>query len=209
MHTEIPPQQWQGNTDAPLWVLLTNPGYDSEDSRFYKLAENREAPLAQLQFQCLKGKHWHYVLNDEHQKWIKEDGSERSYSWTWFYNRFVNPVKNALKYKKEKEAFDWLDKNVFLLQTYGYASVESTDKDFPLRFHSQSRFIRKLLHWGVDNKKCMYIVRSEVLWRYWLDEENELSTQMLKDKQLIINNFPRNSYLPQNIILRIDKYKSF
>ena len=142
-------------------------------------------------------------MNDEHRNWNGNDGrNDGSYSWIWFRDRFVEPVKKVLGIGNEK-AFEWLDKNVFLLQTHGYASEESID-DIYLYFHSQARFIRKLLQWGVENKKIMYIVRKEVLWRYWLDDTKDISKQMIEDKQIKVNENPRNSNLPLDIIQRID-----
>ena len=203
LHLEIPPQPWQGNPDAKMWILLTNPGYNPLDSQFYSTSAHREATLSQLQFKC-SGEHWHYVVNPEYRKWKSEDDKD-NYSWTWFRDRFVKQVKKVLRIRDDEKAFQFLDENIFLLQSFGYASEGSQGDLFPLRFHSQARFIRKLLKWGVDNGKSMYIMRSDAIWQYWLDDEKDICAQLEKDNRLFINPSPRISHLPEYIIKHINK----
>ena len=69
-HTDLPPQPFQGNPEAPIWILMLNPGYSEKtdqypvsDADYYKKHDDRrKAMLAQLTFSPPKEKnHWHYA----------------------------------------------------------------------------------------------------------------------------------------------------
>ena len=88
-HTDLPPQPFQGNPDAPIWILALNPGYSEKTDKdpvpdvwYYKNhEERRKAMLNQLKFKK-SGKHWHYVLDNE-------DGN---YSKEWFKKHFFKDM---------------------------------------------------------------------------------------------------------------------
>ena len=154
LHTELPPQPFQGNPDAPIWILALNPGYSEKTDKYpvpdvwyYKNhEERRKAMLNQLKFKK-SGKHWHYVLDNE-------DGN---YSKEWFKKHF---------FKDMGIDENNVDKNIFILQALGYAS-ESFNGDLNkiTEAFPHMRFAQKLARWGLRHGKKIVIARSNEYWQ--------------------------------------------
>lgn len=147
--TALPPQPFQGNPAAPIWILMLNPCYSTDDKEYYeKNAERRQAILGQLKFRK-RAKHFHYVL----------DNAEDNFSRQWFENRF-------LKNKDMGLTADNVDKKIFILQACGYASekfngdLKNMVKDFP-----HLEYAHKLARWGLRNGKTIVIARSRKYWQ--------------------------------------------
>lgn len=151
-HTDLPPQPFQGNPEAPIWILMLNPCYSKDDKEYYeKETERKEAMLNQLSFTPPKEEnHWHYVL----------DNSEKNFSRKWFDERFI-------KNKDMGITADNVDDKIFILQACGYAS-EKFDSDLNKMTKSfpHMRFAQELARWGLRHGKTILIARSR---KYWLE----------------------------------------
>ena len=161
-HTDLPPQPFQGNPDAPIWILALNPGYSEKtdkypvpDAEYYKNHdERRKAMLDQLKFQK-SGDHWHYVLDNE-------DGN---YSKEWFKEHFIKKKDMGLDENN-------VDENIFILQAFGYASekfngnLNKMVESFP-----HMNFAQELARWGLKNGKKIVIARCKDYWLNVLETE--------------------------------------
>ena len=161
-HTDLPPQPFQGNPEAPIWILMLNPGYSEKtdqypvsDADYYKKHDDRrKAMLAQLTFSPPKEKnHWHYVLDNE----------DRNYSKNWFKEHF---------FKDMGIDENNVDKNIFILQACGYASekfngnLNKMTKSFP-----HMEYAQELARWGLKNGKKIVIARCKDYWLNVLEAE--------------------------------------
>ena len=191
LHTELPPQPFQGNPDAPIWFLALNPGYSKQtdkypesDADYYKNhKDRREAMLAQLTFSPPKEKnHWHYVLDNE-------DGN---YSKKWFMDHFIKNRDMGLDVGN-------IDKNIFILQAFGYASdtfngnLNKMVKSFPHMVYAQN-----LARWGLAHDRKIVIARCK---DYWLDILRKSEYFSEKKENIYFLSSPQNiSFSAGNII---------
>jgi hypothetical protein len=161
-HTDLPPQPFQGNPEAPIWFLALNPGYSEEtakypvnDVAYYRShSDRRRAMLGQLKFKK-KGKHRHYILDNE----------DVNYSKDWFKEHFFKDM--GLDEKN-------VDDKIFILQAFGYASekfngnLNTMVKSFPHMVYAQ-----KLARWGLNHGKIIVIARSCTYWQNVLEIEKK------------------------------------
>ena len=162
-HTDLPPQPFQGNPEAPIWILMLNPGYSEKtdqypvsDADYYKKHDTRrEAMLNQLTFASpAQTNHWHYVL----------DNSENNFSRKWFEDHFFN--------KDMGITADNVDNKIFILQACGYASekfngnLNTMVKSFP-----HMKFAQELARCGLKNGKKIVIARCKDYWLNVLEAE--------------------------------------
>lgn len=155
-HTDLPPQPFQGNPEAPIWILMLNPCYSKDDKEYYeKETERKEAMLNQLSFTPPKEEnHWHYVL----------DNSENNFSRKWFEDHFFNKGLGITA--------DNVDNKIFILQAVGYASekfngnLNKMVESFP-----HMKFAQKLARWGLNHGKIIVIARCKDYWLNVLEAE--------------------------------------
>ena len=155
LHTDLPPQPFQGNPKAPVWILLLNPGYNKDDKIYYSENKDRRAAiLAQLKFKKIAEKHWHYVLDNE----------ENNPSRQWFEKHCLNEGMGITA--------DNADDKIFILQALGYAS-EKLDGNLSKMANSfpHMLFAQKLARWGLKNGKKIVIARCKYYWLDVLDAE--------------------------------------
>lgn len=191
IHTELPPQPFQGNPEAPIWVLSLNPGYSEKtdkypvpDVEYYKNHEERKkAMLLQLTFsQPAENNHWHYVLDNE-------DGN---YSKKWFMDHFIKNRDMGLDIGN-------IDKNIFILQAFGYASdtfngnLNKMVKSFPHMVYAQN-----LARWGLAHDRKIVIARCK---DYWLDILRKSEYFSEKKENIYFLSSPQNiSFSAENIV---------
>ena len=215
----IPPQPFQGDPDADIWVLLTNPGYTSGvgngiygDNIAYRdsmgvreIDDKRELRLkacrAQLKFDPA-GKYHNYVLNDEF---------KGTYSGTkWFLERFVGKTK-LLCSEADKKLFEsvantdqfpeeyWrkIDRRFFLLQIHGYASKGYEAPDY----FPHMEYNKALLRWGIGAGKVIVIARGI---RYW---QKVIESMEHDDAKIFVMLNNRNSSFSGNNLVRYAEWK--
>ena len=216
----LPPQPFQGNPDADIWMLLANPGYAEGISKglygndiayldnnigVREIDDNRELRLkackAQLRFEK-SGKYHNYVLNDEF---------KGGYSGTkWFLERFVGDTK-LLCGEADKKLFEsvsnkeqlpeeyWhkIDRRFFLLQIHGYAS-KSFDESacFP-----HMEYNKALLRWGIEAGKVIVIARCSSYWQKVIESMDHDDAKIF----VMLNN--RNSHFTRNNLVRYAEWK--
>lgn len=195
-HTDLPPQPFQGNPEAPIWILMLNPGYSEKtdqypvsDADYYKKHDDRrKAMLAQLTFSPPKEKnHWHYVLDNE----------DRNYSKNWFKEHF---------FKDMGIDENNVDKNIFILQACGYVSekfngdLNKMTKSFP-----HMEYAQKLARWGLNHGKIIVIARSCTYWQNVLEIEKK-SQEIQKNVYFLSSNM--NIVFSSNNILNWAKEQS-
>lgn len=205
----IPPQPFQGNPDAAIWVLLANPGYSKENNKNYYCddtayvkdcdingqQESRlNSCLAQLSFKKA-GKYHNYVLNEEFR------GEFTFYGTKWFLDRFVGNNK-LLGCEKDINLFseeDWhtIDDRFFLLQVHGYASKEF---DSSCYFKHMDHNI-ELLKWGIKAGKVIVIARRHEYWHEKIEEEIHDDSKIF----VMLNN--RNASFTENNLVSYEDWK--
>ena len=153
-HTDLPPQPFQGNPKAPIWILMQNPCYSEDDEKYYGGDTDRcTAILNQLKFKK-SGEHWHYVL----------DNAKNNFSRKWFEDHFFN--------KDMSITADNVDDKIFILQAVGYASekfngnLNKMANDFP-----HMKFTQELARWGLNHGKIIVIARCKDYWLNILEAE--------------------------------------
>ena len=190
-HTDLPPQPFQGNPEAPIWVLSLNPGYSEKtdkypvpDVEYYKNHEERKkAMLLQLTFsQPAENNHWHYVLDNE-------DGN---YSKKWFMDHFIKNRDMGLDVGN-------IDKNIFILQAFGYASEKfNGNLNTMVKSVPHMTFAQELARWGLKNGKKIVIARCK---DYWLDILRKSEYFSEKKENIYFLSSPQNiSFSAENIV---------
>lgn len=154
-HTDLPPQPFQGNPDAQIWILMLNPCYSLDDEKYYNNEENRlNAMLNQLTFsEPETGNHWHYVL----------DNAENNFSRRWFEKRFITNKDMGI-------TADNVDQKIFILQACGYASEKFNDNLHKMvKYFPHMEYAQKLARWGLNYGKRIVIARCKDYWLNVLD----------------------------------------
>lgn len=158
LFTGLPPQPFQGNPKAPVWILMLNPCYSENDEKYYNDVDKKarkNAILAQVKFEKIAGNHWHYVL----------DNSENNFSRKWFEKHFIKNKEMGIT------AYN-VDEKIFILQAFGYASekfngnLNKMVESFP-----HMKFAQELARWGLKNGKKIVIARCKDYWLNVLEAE--------------------------------------
>lgn len=207
----IPPQPFQGDPDAAIWVLLANPRYQEMDAAaekqivlgdksLFRNSRNRMTCIDQLSFKKTEGRFCNYVLNHEFNNY---------YGRNWFFDHFTGKYKllsNAreLEFRSrnpedpaENHFLDRLDERFFLLQVHGYASKEYDDSDY----FPHMEYNKALLRWGIGAGKVILIARSI---RYW---QKVIESMEHDDAKIFVMLNYRNSSFTRNNLVRYDEWK--
>lgn len=187
-HIDLPPQPFQGNPEAPIWILMLNPCYSKDDKEYYETERKRKnAILNQLKFEK-NGNHWHYVL----------DNAKNNFSRDWFEKRFITNKDMGLTLEN-------VDKKIFILQACGYASekfngdLKKMTTDFP-----HMKFAQELARWGLANGKTIVIARSKDYWQNVLNIE--IKSENIRKNVYFLCSYLNLSFSSGNII-SYEKYK--
>lgn len=141
IHTELLPEPFCGPFDAPVVVLLLNPGFSKEDTAFHAQSEFRLRLLAAIQAESKFPPHFH----------LNHDADWPGGKW---WSRSVKPLIQDV-------GQDCVANNLLSIEYFPYHSLKFQHGH--LRLPSQD-FSFSLVHSAINRKAEIICVRGANLW---------------------------------------------
>ena len=185
LHFEVLPQPFLGDPNAPIWMLLLNPGYhviDRYDHLGYcplckeiccrkdMLHRRQKLLFDQLQFKC----HRFFSAFDESFKesyTLMDIRNCGIYGW-WRKCCFgADKSSGFLMNEKHSEKCSYVGSKIFVIECFPYHS-----KKFSMSLIKKSKYYnywRGLVSWAIDNEKY-FIIRSEKIRQVQLERDLNL-----------------------------------
>ena len=164
LHLELFPEPFEGNPNAPIYLLGGNPGYDKHDIYWCKGSDTESQSYLQLMRNNIEHKTEHFVFFERSIQ--NHKGSK------WWNKRICDDLKNM----------------IFNIEFFPYHSKKMNGlRDFldqpSAKCLPSNKYVDSLIHNAIKERKVIIITRLE---KYWIERISQFYKDIRRYKNLYI-----------------------